>query len=134
MFVVIAGYIFLNHHYSMEILLGIAIVILSAFMIQYALGGKYLSKPSSTCCFSNVFSWNYNFGRCRSYEIRRTSCIFIYSISLCHSSYGNNFYLDATFREKYLRIFILRMGKKTISILFSRVYSLYFLFIDTLFL
>ena len=47
MFVVIAGYIFLNHHYSMEILLGIAIVIISAFMIQYIPGEKYFSKPTS---------------------------------------------------------------------------------------
>jgi len=62
MFVVIAGYIFLNHHYSMEILLGIAIVILSAFMIQYTPGGKYLSKPSSillavlAMCFHGIIT------------------------------------------------------------------------------
>ena len=62
MFVVVAGYIFLNHHYSMEILLGIAIVILSAFMIQYTPGGKYLSKPSSillavlAMCFHGIIT------------------------------------------------------------------------------
>ena len=62
MFVVVAGYIFLNHHYSMEILLGIAIVILSAFMIQYTPGEKYLSKPSSillavlAMCFHGIIT------------------------------------------------------------------------------
>jgi len=61
-FVVVAGYIFLNHHYSMEILLGIAIVILSAFMIQYTPGEKYLSKPSSillavlAMCFHGIIT------------------------------------------------------------------------------
>ena len=47
LFVVVVGYIFLNHDYSMEILLGIAIVIISAFMIQYTPGGKFFSKPAS---------------------------------------------------------------------------------------
>ena len=47
LFVVVAGYLFLNHHYSMEILMGIAIVIISAFMIQYTPGGKFFSKPAS---------------------------------------------------------------------------------------
>ena len=62
MFVVVAGYIFLNHHYSMEILLGIAIVILSAFMIQYTPGEKYLSKPTSillavlAMCFHGIIT------------------------------------------------------------------------------
>ncbi len=62
MFVVIAGYIFLNHHYSLEILLGIAIVIISAFMIQYTPGGKYFSKPSSillailAMCFHGIIT------------------------------------------------------------------------------
>ena len=62
LFVVVAGYIFLNHHYSMEILLGIAIVILSAFMIQYTPGEKYLSKPSSillavlAMCFHGIIT------------------------------------------------------------------------------
>ena len=62
MFVVVAGYIFLNHHYSMEILLGIAIVILSTFMIQYTPGEKYLSKPSSillavlAMCFHGIIT------------------------------------------------------------------------------
>ena len=62
MFVVVAGYLFLNHHYSMEILLGIAIVILSAFMIQYTPGEKYLSKPSSillavlAMCFHGIIT------------------------------------------------------------------------------
>ena len=62
LFVVVAGYLFLNHHYSMEILLGIAIVILSAFMIQYTPGGKYLSKPSSillavlAMCFHGIIT------------------------------------------------------------------------------
>ena len=62
LFVVVAGYIFLNHHYSMEILLGIAIVILSAFMIQYTPGEKYLSKPTSillavlAMCFHGIIT------------------------------------------------------------------------------
>ena len=62
MFVVVAGYIFLNHHYSMEILLGIAIVIISAFMIQYTPGGKHFSKPSSlvlavlAMCFHGIIT------------------------------------------------------------------------------
>ena len=62
MFVVVAGYIFLNHHYSMEILLGIAIVIISAFKIQYSPGGKYFSKPASlllailAMCFHGIIT------------------------------------------------------------------------------
>ena len=62
LFVVVAGYIFLNHHYSMEILLGIAIVIISAFMIQYTPGGKFFSKPASlllavlAMCFHGIIT------------------------------------------------------------------------------
>ena len=62
MFVVVAGYIFLNHHYSMDILLGIAIVIISAFMIQYTPGGKFFSKPASlllavlAMCFHGIIT------------------------------------------------------------------------------
>jgi len=62
LFVVIAGYLFLNHHYSMEILLGIAIVIISAFMIQYTPGGKFFSKPASlllavlAMCFHGIIT------------------------------------------------------------------------------
>ena len=61
-FVVVAGYIFLNHHYSLETLLGIAIVIISAFMIQYTPGGKFFGKPSSlllavlAMCFHGVIT------------------------------------------------------------------------------
>ena len=61
-FVVAAGYIFLNHHYSMEILLGIAIVIISAFMIQYIPGEKYFSKRASlllavlAMCFHGIIT------------------------------------------------------------------------------
>ena len=62
LFVVVVGYIFLNHNYSMEILLGIAIVIISAFMIQYTPGGKYFSKPASlllavlAMCFHGIIT------------------------------------------------------------------------------
>ena len=62
LFVVVAGYIFLNHNYSMEILLGIAIVLISAFMIQYTPGGKYFSKPASlllavlAMCFHGIIT------------------------------------------------------------------------------
>ena len=62
LFVVVAGYLFLNHHYSMEILLGIAIVIISAFMIQYTPGGKFFSKPASlllavlAMCFHGIIT------------------------------------------------------------------------------
>jgi drug/metabolite transporter (DMT)-like permease len=62
LFVVVVGYIFLNHDYSMEILLGIAIVIISSFMIQYTPGGKYFSKPASlllavlAMCFHGVLT------------------------------------------------------------------------------
>ena len=62
LFVVVAGYIFLNHHYSMEILLGIAIVIIGAFMIQYTPGGKFFSKPASlllavlAMCFHGIIT------------------------------------------------------------------------------
>ena len=62
LFVVVAGYIFLNHNYSMEILLGIAIVIISAFMIQYTPGGKFFSKPASlllavlAMCFHGIIT------------------------------------------------------------------------------
>ena len=61
-FVVVAGYIFLNHHYSLETLLGIAIVIISAFMIQYTPGGKFFGKPSSlllavlAMCFHGIIT------------------------------------------------------------------------------
>ena len=62
LFVVVVGYIFLNHNYSMEILLGIAIVIISAFMIQYTPGGKFFSKPASlllavlAMCFHGIIT------------------------------------------------------------------------------
>jgi len=62
LFVVVVGYVFLNHNYSMEILLGIAIVIISAFMIQYTPGGKYFSKPASlllavlAMCFHGIIT------------------------------------------------------------------------------
>ena len=62
LFVVVVGYIFLNHNYSMEILLGIAIVIISAFMIQYTPGGKYFNKPASlllavlAMCFHGIIT------------------------------------------------------------------------------
>ena len=62
MFVVVAGYIFLNHNYSIEILLGISIVIISAFMIQYTPGGKFFSKPASlllavlAMCFHGIIT------------------------------------------------------------------------------
>ena len=62
LFVVVAGYIFLNHHYSMEILMGIAIVIIGAFMIQYTPGGKFFSKPASlllavlAMCFHGIIT------------------------------------------------------------------------------
>ena len=62
LFVVVVGYIFLNHDYSMEILLGIAIVIISSFMIQYTPGGRYFSKPASlllavlAMCFHGIIT------------------------------------------------------------------------------
>ena len=62
LFVVVVGYIFLNHNYSMEILLGIAIVIISAFMIQYTPGGKFFGKPASlllavlAMCFHGILT------------------------------------------------------------------------------
>jgi len=62
LFVVVVGYIFLNHHYSTEILLGIAIVIISAFMIQYTPGGKFFGKPASlllavlAMCFHGILT------------------------------------------------------------------------------
>ena len=61
-FVVVAGYIFLNHYYTLETLLGIAIVIISAFMIQYTPGGKFFGKPSSlilaflAMCFHGIIT------------------------------------------------------------------------------
>ena len=62
LFVVVVGYIFLNHNYSMEILLGIAIVVISAFMIQYTPGGKFFGKPASlllavlAMCFHGILA------------------------------------------------------------------------------
>ena len=62
LFVVVVGYIFLNHNYSMEILLGIAIVVISAFMIQYTPGGKFFGKPASlllavlAMCFHGILT------------------------------------------------------------------------------
>ena len=62
MFVVVAGYIFLNHNYSIEILLGIVIVIISAFMIQYTPGENFFSKPASlllavlAMCFHGIIT------------------------------------------------------------------------------
>ena len=61
-FVVVAGYIFLNHHYSIKTLLGIAIVLVSAFMIQYTPGGKFFGRPSSlllavlAMCFHGIIT------------------------------------------------------------------------------
>ena len=61
-FVVVVGFIILDHHYSMEMLLGIAIVIICAFMIQYTPGGKFFSKPASlllavlAMCFHGIIT------------------------------------------------------------------------------
>ncbi len=47
LFVVIAGFLFLGHSYSVPLLLGVALVLIGAFFLQYERGARLLSQPAT---------------------------------------------------------------------------------------